>query len=77
MERGGGVNHRLLFRNNIQLFSLLFSGIFCGGDKVMIGGIPSPHQGKPCYGRSYMNQLASILQGFNLVVTNRRNSVEM
>ena len=43
----GGGNNRLLFKNNMILFSLLFSGNFVGvqgfdgGDKVVIGGSPS------------------------------------
>ena len=47
---GGIFNNRLLFENNKRLFSLLFSGNFCGrghkalmeGDKLVMGGSPSP-----------------------------------
>ena len=48
--KGGIFNNRLLFKNNMLLFSLLFSGNFVGdkavmeGDKVVTGESPqSPH----------------------------------
>ena len=52
LTNGGIFNNRLLFENSRPLFSLLFSGNFCGGegldggDKVMMGDPPFPPLGK-------------------------------
>ena len=35
---GEGINNRLLFKDDRQLFSLLFAGNFCGVDKDLIEG---------------------------------------
>ena len=35
LTHGGIFNNRLMFQNNRILFSLLFSGNFCGGDKTL------------------------------------------
>ena len=53
LTNGGIFNNRLLFENSRPLFSLLFSGNFCGGegldggDKVVMGDSPVPPLGKP------------------------------
>ena len=51
LTNGGIFNNRLLFENSRPLFSLLFSGNFCGGgldggDKVVMGDPPVPPLGK-------------------------------
>ena len=38
LTSGGIFNNRLLFKNNMLLFSLLFSGNFSGEDKALMEG---------------------------------------